>query len=78
LIRVVRTADGVQIDPSSKLPGRGAYLHNTRNCWEKGLKGSLARALKTEITAEDHQGLFVFINTLPEEEPAEKREHTEK
>ena len=54
LIRLVRTADGIQIDPSGKLPGRGAYLHELRSCWEKGLKGSLGQALKTEINARNY------------------------
>lgn len=67
LSRIVRTPDGVHIDPSSKLAGRGAYLHNTRDCWEKGLQGSLARALKTEISEDDFQRLSDFLAALPEE-----------
>ena len=45
LIRVVRTAEGVRVDPTGKAAGRGAYLHNLRSCWERGLKGALAHAL---------------------------------
>ncbi len=37
LVRVVRTADGVLVDPTGKLAGRGAYLHDRRSCWESGL-----------------------------------------
>ncbi len=66
LIRVVRTPNGVQIDPTGKAAGRGAYLHNTRSCWEKGLKGALAHALKTELTEQDQQVLRAFLETLPE------------
>jgi len=67
LIRVVRQPDGVQIDPSGKIPGRGAYLHDRRSCWERGLKGALAQALKTELTTRDREDLKAFINKLPEE-----------
>lgn len=65
LIRVVRTADGVRVDESGKLAGRGAYLHNLRSCWERGLKGALANALKTEISAGDRQALQDYLAALP-------------
>ena len=68
MIRLVRQAEGVLVDPTGKLPGRGAYLHNRRSCWEKGLKGPLAHALKTSLTTNDTQRLRQFIQTLPEDE----------
>lgn len=68
LIRIVRTKSGVQIDTTGKQPGRGAYLHNTRSCWESGLQGPLARALKTEIKPGDMGELSNFMNSLPKEE----------
>jgi len=67
LIRIVRTAEGVRVDPSGKLAGRGAYLHDRRACWENGLKGSLANALKLQLTNEDIQMLQSFMSTLPDE-----------
>ncbi|MGH2628691.1 MAG: RNase P modulator RnpM [Anaerolineales bacterium] len=67
LIRLVRTPEGVQIDPTGKAAGRGAYLHDRRACWEAGLKGSLARALKAEISEESLAGLTEFMNGLPED-----------
>ncbi len=69
LVRVVRSAEGVVVDPTGKLAGRGAYLHDRRSCWETGLKGSLARALKTELTGTDRERLAAFMNTLPQAEP---------
>ncbi len=66
LIRIVRTAEGVRVDASGKLSGRGAYLHNQRTCWEIGLKGALAHALKMEITENDRKVLLEFLATLPE------------
>jgi len=56
----------VVIDRSGKLPGRGAYLHDQRSCWVKGLKGSLAHALRTTIQEQDLAALKTFMETLPE------------
>ena len=67
LIRIVRTADGVQVDPGGKLAGRGAYLHDRRACWERGLRGALSHALKVELTPADRERLEVFADALPEE-----------
>jgi predicted RNA-binding protein YlxR (DUF448 family) len=67
LIRLVRQPEGVQIDPTGKLAGRGAYLHNRRSCWERGLKGPLAHALKVDLTPADIERLREFMLTLPEE-----------
>jgi uncharacterized protein len=67
LIRVVRRPEGIMIDPTGKLAGRGAYLHDRRSCWECGLKGALAHALKTELSQQDRETLLAFIDSLPEE-----------
>jgi len=71
MIRIVRTAEGVQIDPTGKLAGRGAYLHDRRECWERGLKGALGHALKTMLTPDDRARLEEFMNTLPADAAAE-------
>jgi predicted RNA-binding protein YlxR (DUF448 family) len=65
MTRLVRTPEGVQVDPTGKRNGRGAYLHNKRSCWERALKGSLAHALKTELTDGDRERLESFMNGLP-------------
>ena len=62
MVRIVRTANGVQVDPTGKLAGRGAYLHDRRECWERGLKGALAHALKTTLTADERARLEDFMN----------------
>lgn len=67
LIRIVRTTDGVQVDPTGKAPGRGAYIHGNRSCWERALKGQIANALKTELTDTDRQLLNDFMQKLPVE-----------
>lgn len=67
LIRVVRRPEGIVVDPTGKLTGRGAYLHDRRSCWERGLKGALAHALKTELSQQDRENLLVFMESLPTE-----------
>lgn len=72
LVRIVRHADGVRVDSTGKLAGRGAYLHNRRSCWEKGLKGSLAHALKVTLSPADQETLRQFMQSLPENEEQEE------
>ncbi len=67
LIRIVATPQGIRIDPTGKAAGRGAYLHNSRSCWKKGLAGKLAQALKVEIQEDDRAVLAAFQETLPED-----------
>ncbi len=65
LIRIVRTSDGVVIDTTGRMPGRGAYLHDSKECWEKALKrGVLARSLKTEISQENMEILQAYMDKL--------------
>ena len=64
MVRIVRTANGVRVDPTGKVAGRGAYLHDQHECWVRGMKGALAHALKAELTAEDRARLEEFIKTL--------------
>ena len=57
---------GVQIDPTGKQSGRGAYLCRARTCWEKALKGALLdRALKTSVNREELAALRAFAADLP-------------
>jgi predicted RNA-binding protein YlxR (DUF448 family) len=65
MVRIVRGANGVQVDPTGKAAGRGAYLHDRRECWQSGLKGALAHALKVELSKEDRAHLEEFANSLP-------------
>ena len=67
MIRIVRTADGVQIDLTGKLAGRGAYLHDKQKCWEQGLKGALSNALKTTLKREEREKLEEYMSALPQE-----------
>ena len=67
MIRLVRTAEGVQVDPTGKLAGRGAYLHDRRECWERALKGALSHALRTDLSVDDRARLEEFMLSLPPE-----------
>lgn len=67
MVRIVRTVEGVKIDLTGKLAGRGAYLHDRRECWERGLKGALAHALKATISVDERAALEEFMNSLPQE-----------
>ncbi len=74
LIRVVRTPDGhVELDPTSKKSGRGAYVCARRSCWNIALhKGKLEREFETTLSAEDRAALEAYEASLPPEPPTAK------
>lgn len=79
LIRVVRTPTGLKVDPTGKIPGRGSYLHDRPSCWERGLKGALAHALKVELSDQDREVLLAFMAALaPEDAPTQMENGQEK
>lgn len=57
LIRIVRSPQGVFVDPSGKRSGRGAYVHPRQECWQQGLEASLERALRTDLDREEKERL---------------------
>ncbi len=67
LIRIVRSADGVMIDPTGKEAGRGAYIHDQSSCWATALQGSLARALKVDLTSQELEELERYYSQRKEE-----------
>lgn len=69
LIRIVRTSDGhVELDPTGKKSGRGAYLCARRSCWEPALrKGKLEHEFELTLLPEDRAALEAYIDTLPQE-----------
>ena len=65
MMRIVRTPDGVRVDPTGKLPGRGAYLHRRQSCWRDAIdRGLLARALKVELTQADREMLSGYMESM--------------
>ena len=60
-MRLVRGADGpVQVDEAGTAPGRGAYLCRIVACWERGAKGALNAALRTNINATNREALIAY------------------
>lgn len=58
LVRLVRTDQGVLVDATGKLNGRGAYLCTRSECWDRALSSDvLNRALRVTLTAEDRERL---------------------
>jgi predicted RNA-binding protein YlxR (DUF448 family) len=44
----------LQLDPTGKLPGRGAYLCDKPDCWHRAAQGkALDKALKVELGEAD-------------------------
>lgn len=63
--RLVRTPDGtVEVDPTGKANGRGAYLHRSRRCWRRALDSSaISNALRVDLTDEDRERLWTYART---------------
>ena len=59
LIRIVRNqTNEIIIDESGKKPGKGAYICDSIECLEKGIKSkALKRALEVEIPEEIYENL---------------------
>ncbi len=80
LVRIVRTPEGaVQLDPTGKRNGRGAYLHASRSCWDAALqRKALQHALRVEITDQDRAALLAYRESLPPDDPpgADSNAHT--
>ena len=75
LVRIVRSPTGaVEVDATGRIPGRGAYLCHSRDCWDSALrKNRLDHRLKGTVSAEDRQALTSFAAGLavrPEASPS--------
>ncbi len=68
LIRIVNGSDGVVVDLTGKAHGRGAYLHDKRSCWLRGINSALDHALRTKLTDQEKHDLMNFMEEqIPEE-----------
>lgn len=65
LKRLVRLSDGaVELDPTGKRNGRGAYICDSPVCWEKALTtGALEKALRTTLDTEARARLRLAVPT---------------
>ncbi|MEM7131419.1 MAG: YlxR family protein [Chloroflexota bacterium] len=65
LVRLVRTEDGIKVDLSSKMAGRGAYICSQISCWQNALNSNrIAQALRTRISESNKEELTKFMNSL--------------
>ncbi len=69
LIRIVRTSKGqVVVDATGKLPGRGAYLCASAECFRRAVKEKrLSKALRTEVPEEVLEQIEKIISQGSEE-----------
>lgn len=69
MIRIVSSPEGVIVDLTGKAHGRGAYLHDKRSCWQRGINGALDHALRIQLKDQEKEDLWTYMrNNLPEEE----------
>ncbi|RIK56419.1 MAG: DUF448 domain-containing protein [Chloroflexi bacterium] len=79
LVRLVRAETGIEVDPTGKKAGRGAYLHPYQTCWRAVLRGNrLEQALRTRLSDENRQALVAYMATLPESEAADPEAASER
>ncbi len=64
LVRLVRTPEGVLVDQTGKMTGRGAYLHADPKCWELGVKKYLEKALNTTLSETNRAELIAYQETF--------------
>ncbi len=65
-VRLVRIEGDVEVDPSGKQAGRGAYLHANQKCWQQALESRwIEQALRVKISANNRQHIIEYMKTLP-------------
>lgn len=65
LVRIVASPDGVMVDESGKMKGRGSYICPVPECWDTALtKGKLSHALHRSITDEEKAGIREYLEKL--------------
>jgi len=62
LTRLVLAETGLCVDVKGKMNGRGAYLCDNPDCWERAMSQSiLAKALRAELNDDDRNYLRQMI-----------------
>jgi len=63
LIRIVKNSDGVSVDKTSKLNGRGAYICDNLECFDKMVKiRSLEREFEQKIEQDVYDNIKKGVN----------------
>jgi predicted RNA-binding protein YlxR (DUF448 family) len=62
LVRLVCAGEGqVEVDPTGKKSGRGAYLCTNLDCWQRAVEsGRLENALRTTLRPENKETLVKY------------------
>lgn len=70
LVRLVHTPDGtIEVDRDRKKPGRGAYLCQSQECWEIGLKrGRLEYALRITLSQDNREQFIKYKELIIDED----------
>ena len=70
LLRIVRTPEGrVVLDPTGRLPGRGAYLCREVACLSAAIKGNqIEHILKIKLSPEDREVLKKSLDQYMKEQ----------
>jgi predicted RNA-binding protein YlxR (DUF448 family) len=70
LLRVVAAGDEIVPDPSARMPGRGAYLHPSQECWARAQRRrAILRALRLRETLRDDRLAGYLAKSYPGGEP---------
>lgn len=79
LVRVVLVPDqGLVVDKTGKLNGRGAYICNRYACWLQALeRDAIGRALKIKLAPADIAVLETFADSLAQSERCAEPESAE-
>jgi len=69
LVRLVCSGGIIETDLSGKKPGRGIYLCQSSECWEKGLKNNRVEyGLRTKLSVENRLLLLEYGRSLIKKE----------
>ena len=72
MTRIVKGPDGIRVDPTGKAHGRGAYLHDKRSCWMRGINGALEQAFGQSLEDHEAKDLLTYMrDQIPDENDAE-------
>ncbi|MDM4763505.1 YlxR family protein [Galbitalea sp. SE-J8] len=65
LLRIVVSGDAIVPDTSGTAPGRGAWVHPTRDCVQRAIRRrAFGRALRTDAVL-DHDRILALIDAHP-------------
>ena len=65
LVRIVSGPEGLQIDRSGRMPGRGCYLCPSESCAQLAIKkNAFGRNLRTEVSRQEAQRVAEQIACL--------------